>query len=119
MALVHDMAEAVVGDMTPECGILPGDKHKIEIMAMQEICRLLNKETGNHINELFEEYNAGTTEEAMMVKQIDKLEFMLQTAEYEKAKGINLEEFFRNTRHLLKDRMLIELMQRIDEERSK
>lgn len=30
MALVHDMAEAVVGDITPQCGVSNSDKHTLE-----------------------------------------------------------------------------------------
>lgn len=30
MALVHDMAEAIVGDITPHCGVAEADKHTME-----------------------------------------------------------------------------------------
>lgn len=30
MALVHDLAEAIVGDITPECGVSDAEKHRRE-----------------------------------------------------------------------------------------
>lgn len=117
MALVHDMAEAILGDMTPECGIDKDDKHKIEHLAMQEMCSLL-KHNSQYIMELFEEYNQAQTKEAQLVKQVDKLEFLLQASEYEQSQGINLEEFFKSTRHVIEDPALATLLARIDDERT-
>lgn len=41
MALVHDLAECIVGDITPQCGIPVDEKHRREDEAMIEICNLL------------------------------------------------------------------------------
>ena len=41
MALVHDMAEAIVGDITPFCGISKEEKHKREVDAITEMCALI------------------------------------------------------------------------------
>lgn len=41
MALVHDLAECIVGDITPHCGVSAEDKHQREDKAMEEICELL------------------------------------------------------------------------------
>lgn len=41
MALVHDLAECIVGDITPHCGVSPEDKHRMEDEAMEEICKNL------------------------------------------------------------------------------
>lgn len=35
MSLVHDLAEAVVGDITPHCGVTEEDKHQMEL----KVCR--------------------------------------------------------------------------------
>lgn len=37
MALVHDMAEAIVGDITPHCGISATEKHDREQAPMSAI----------------------------------------------------------------------------------
>ena len=34
MALVHDIGEAIVGDITPRCGVSEADKFKLE----EEVC---------------------------------------------------------------------------------
>lgn len=53
MTLVHDLAESIVGDITPECGISAEQKHKMEDEAMQQICNLLGEETGAEMLQLF------------------------------------------------------------------
>lgn len=34
MALVHDIAECIVGDLTPFCGVTKEEKHKREVVNM-------------------------------------------------------------------------------------
>ena len=114
MALVHDMAEATVGDITPECGISSSEKHRLEDKAMIEMCTLLPAEIGARIKSLFEEYNAASTKEAQLVKQIDKLEFLIQTREYEESRGVCLDEFFDNTRSMIKDPGFKEMLVHLD-----
>lgn len=41
MSLIHDLAECLVGDITPHCGIPIDEKHKLEDEAMVDICKLL------------------------------------------------------------------------------
>jgi putative hydrolase of HD superfamily len=52
MALVHDLAECTVGDITPHCGVLPEDKHRMEDEAMEEICKNLG-DRGSEMLKLF------------------------------------------------------------------
>lgn len=40
LALIHDLAECIVGDITPHCGIDPDEKHKREDEAMKTLCDL-------------------------------------------------------------------------------
>lgn len=51
-ALVHDLAESLVGDITPYCGISKEEKKKKEMDAMQEIANLIEPR-GKHLMELF------------------------------------------------------------------
>lgn len=46
MALVHDVAEAIVGDITPHCGVSEGDKHAMEAEAVGRIQEMLGAGTG-------------------------------------------------------------------------
>lgn len=121
MALVHDLAEAVVGDLTPECGIAPDDKHRLEQEAMDEIMTMLPSSStyASIIRDLFNEYNEAKSAEAQLVKQVDKLEFLIQSGEYERQRGRpgDFEEFFKSTRHLVKEPFLVDVMVAVEEER--
>jgi putative hydrolase of HD superfamily len=106
MALVHDLAEAIVGDITPHCGISDEDKHTRELKAMADLTSKLTSlgggsgVTGQEILDLWKEYEGGTTNEAKLVKDMDKLEMILQALEYEND-GENkksLDGFFDSTR---------------------
>jgi len=102
MALVHDLAECVVGDITPNDGVSDEDKHAMEAKAMGELCALAGEKAGADVEALWREYEAGETAEARLVKDMDKLEMILQAQEYESEgdAGVNgnLEEFFASTR---------------------
>jgi putative hydrolase of HD superfamily len=110
MALVHDLAEATVGDITPHCGVSDQDKHAMELQAITKMTESLtlggdaNNATpggaGAEILSLWKEYEEGTSEEAKLVKDMDKLEMILQALEYETdgKNGKSLDGFFDSTR---------------------
>lgn len=52
MALVHDLAESLVGDITPYCGVSKQEKEILEMEAIHKICRLIEPR-GEHILTLF------------------------------------------------------------------
>lgn len=52
-ALVHDLAESIVGDITPYCGVSKEDKKLREMNAMRDIAKLIEPR-GDHLMELFE-----------------------------------------------------------------
>ena len=89
IALVHDLAEAIVGDITPLDNIPKEKKSKMELDAMVEICERILPPTmqmvGADIMKLFLEYENKSSAEARFVKDVDKYELVLQTFEYEKA----------------------------------
>ena len=90
MALVHDLAEAITTDLTPESGYSAIQKHQLELDAMSEIERILQGNPfGREAKELWLEYSADETREANFVKDLDKLELLIQVSEYEKGKGID------------------------------
>ena len=101
MALVHDLAESTVGDITPHCGVSDEDKHQLELDAINHMTtKLGNMLGGDEILSLWKEYEEGTTEEARLVKDLDKLEMILQAQEYESDgnHGKSLDQFFTSTR---------------------
>lgn len=99
MALVHDMAEAIVGDITPACGVTEDDKYRMEAEAMQRIKALLGDNPfGAEAESLWTEYAANLTKEAQFVKDIDKTELYVQVVEYENKFGINFQGWIDNAR---------------------
>ncbi|KAL3643066.1 hypothetical protein CASFOL_013881 [Castilleja foliolosa] len=98
IAIVHDIAEAIVGDITPSDGIPKKEKSRREREALQNMCELLGGgERAKEITDLWMEYEENSTMEAKLVKDFDKVEMILQALEYEKEQSKNLEEFFEST----------------------
>jgi len=83
LALLHDLPEARVGDLTPADRVTPRDKHALESTAFAEIVGGLPE--GPALDALWREYAANASPEARLVHQLDKLEMALQALEYERA----------------------------------
>eukprot|EP00199_Chlamydomonas_sp_CCMP681_P006456 CAMPEP_0119116108 /NCGR_PEP_ID=MMETSP1180-20130426/52105_1 /TAXON_ID=3052 ORGANISM="Chlamydomonas cf sp, Strain CCMP681" /NCGR_SAMPLE_ID=MMETSP1180 /ASSEMBLY_ACC=CAM_ASM_000741 /LENGTH=199 /DNA_ID=CAMNT_0007105223 /DNA_START=102 /DNA_END=701 /DNA_ORIENTATION=+ len=99
MGIVHDVAEAIVGDITPYCNVAPEEKHRLEMDAISQIKAMLGEGTSaaQEISELWHEYEANQSKEAKLVKDFDKLEMIIQAHEYEQDQGKALQEFFDST----------------------
>ncbi|KAK8916924.1 hypothetical protein KSP39_PZI023129 [Platanthera zijinensis] len=98
MALVHDIAEAIVGDITPSDGVPKDEKSRREGEAINYMCNLLGcGSRAKEILDLWMEYEENSSPEAKVVKDFDKVEMILQALEYEQEKGMDLEEFFQST----------------------
>ena len=50
---MHDMAECIVGDITPSDNVSKEDKHKMERDAMERIVRLVGDEVGQELFSLW------------------------------------------------------------------
>ncbi|CAI5515115.1 unnamed protein product, partial [Closterium sp. Naga37s-1] len=81
MAIVHDVAEAIAGDITPSCGVGKEEKHQMERDALEKMCAALgpNRKAAAEMLALWEEYEANETNEARLVKDFDKM--ILQSRE--------------------------------------
>ena len=91
MALLHDIGEAYVGDITPQDQVDPVAKKRMESEAVQTI---LGKFPGGDVFiELFHEYERQDCPEARFVKQIDRLELALQASVYEHQGLVDATEF--------------------------
>lgn len=100
IALVHDLAESLVGDIAPADGISKEEKHRREKEAMDKIISLVSEDVGKEIYALWEEYETQSSEEAKLVKDLDRFEMVLQAFEYEqleKRPG-QLQDFFESTK---------------------
>ena len=89
-----------MGDITPHCGVSDKEKYDLELETMEYISEMLGPLLGgDEILSLWKEYEAGSTEEAKLLKDLDKIEMILQAQEYE-AEGRHekcLDQFFTST----------------------
>ncbi|KAL5066139.1 hypothetical protein RYX36_027876 [Vicia faba] len=100
MAMIHDIAEAMILDTTPLDEISKEIKHQRGQAAVDYICRILGVEgsRGKEVTELWMDYEANSSPEAKFVKDLDKVEMILQALDYEEdEQGKDLDEFFRST----------------------
>lgn len=112
MALVHDMAEGLVGDLTPVDGVPKPEKNRREAATMDWIATsLLGKvhggQAGQDIRDVWQEYEDSKTLESQFVHDVDKIELILQMVEYERANGcaVDLSEFSWVARKICLDEM--------------
>jgi len=100
MNTVHDLGEIGVGDIKWETGkkVIADQraKHEDELKSVEEIFG--NQENGDYYISLLQEFNEQKTPEAKFLKQVDKLEMVLQALEYERQgyPGHLFDEFWEN-----------------------
>lgn len=120
LALLHDLPEALAGDATPfdqqrePDGTLDAthftqeptysaeaaaEKHASEVAAMNTLLAGLAPSLADEVRAAWEEYEAAATPEARFVKQIDKLETLLQAELYRAAQPELVIESFRRGAH--------------------
>ncbi|CAL5338708.1 unnamed protein product [Camellia sinensis] len=88
IAIVHDIAEAIVGDITPSDGVPKQEKSRLEQAALNEMCEVLGGGLrAEEMKELWAEYENNSSIEANLVKDFDKVEMILQALEYETGTG--------------------------------
>ncbi|GAA5894200.1 hypothetical protein JCM5296_004683 [Sporobolomyces johnsonii] len=102
LSIVHDMAEADVGDITPEhaSGVSKETKLALEEKAMERYQGLLGHPSipSLRIKALWDEYEARETAESKFVKDLDLFELCVQAVEYENSQGCRtLQGFFETT----------------------
>ena len=99
IALVHDIAEALVGDITPFGGVTKEEKHRREFETIEYLELLVegyNSRFAQEMKELWLDYEEIRCLEARYVKDIDKLEMIQQAWDYEQEHGLkyDLSEFY-------------------------
>ena len=80
LALVHDLQEAIVGDITPFDGVSKDEKAQKEQIAVNKISQGLDFA---EIKDLFAEYEANKSREARFVRDMDRLDAVLQAKYYD------------------------------------
>jgi len=116
MALIHDLPEAIIGDLTPSEKTTEIEAK--ENAAMNQILSFLPKKQRERYMVVWNEYKKCETKEAKAVRQLEKLEMALQAKEYEKAGSTkqSLERFIKSAEEALTRPELRKLLSCILEE---
>lgn len=89
MALIHDMAELLVGDITPVDNVPKPEKSRREAETMDYLTKNLLRNvaggvTGEEMRAIWQEYEDSKTLDSHFVHDVDKIELLLQMMEYER-----------------------------------
>ena len=98
MALLHEVAEARIGDVPfPALQYIPEDvKEHGESLAVKSMFGGFGT-VGEKYIEIWEEFEGNTSVEGQLVRAADKLELMIQAYEYEKIGYRSLDKFWTNS----------------------
>jgi len=110
MALIHDLSEALIGDWDSFAKKKLGVEklRQKEEESMEKIFAFLPENLKEKYISVWKEFQEQKTEEAKLVKQLEKVEMVIQALEYEE-EGYDkkrLEKFFDDVRPILKDEEL-------------
>ena len=114
MALLHDLAESVVGDITPD-KINGTKKIYAENKAMIQILENLPDNVSQQYIAIWDDFQKNSSTEAHLLHEIDKLEMAFQ-AKFYLDKGISKEKlrsFFKTANNEIKSKQLRNILSRI------
>ena len=108
LALIHDLAEVIVGDITPLDGVPKEEKRQQEETALAIL--LQGHPRSEELQSIWQEFEDRTTPEGKFVSDLDKLDMGLQAEIYEQDFNINLDEFTVASRQRVKNPLLSSLL---------
>jgi putative hydrolase of HD superfamily len=117
MSLIHDLPEAVIGDLMPS--EKTDETREEEETEMLQILKLLPPEQRERYITVWNEYQEGMTSEAQAVRQLEKIEMALQAKEYQKAGSTSksLERFIKSAEEAISWPEMKRLLLLISEEK--
>jgi len=111
MALLHDLAESIIGDIIPD-NIAKNEKVRKENIAMKQILKNLPDKIAEPYFEIWNEYQKNSSQESRLLHDIDKLEMAFQAKFYQN-KGISkekLQTFFNTAKNEIKSKNLRDIL---------
>ena len=99
ICLLHDLAEATVGDITPFCGVSKEEKRRLEEAALRKMLDDLgHEELAEELMGYWMQYEESSSLTATVARELDKFEMIVQANEYELAHPEKrLDSFFAST----------------------
>ena len=116
MILLHDLAESITGDFTPEQK--PKDaKVILENKTMENIMSHLPEKLQKQYLDIWDEYQKNNSKEASLVHQVDKLEMALQAKIYSEKKysAQEISAFFDSAKNEITDPDILNLFNQLME----
>jgi len=113
IALIHDLAESYIGDLTPEQVNEGLDKSSMEEEAMLRILKNLPEPIQPLYLEAWREWVDGESNESKLVREVDAFEMVLQAEEYARS-GFDqskLAEFKRSASERIKSGVVRSLLE--------
>ena len=106
MALIHDLPEALIGDITPRDNV--SNKVEQEIEAMKKLMEL--SDDFMELKDIWEDLSMNKSKESNIIWQIDKFEMALQAMDYDCKDDPEIySEFFLSVENKLSEPKLKEL----------
>jgi 5'-deoxynucleotidase YfbR-like HD superfamily hydrolase len=78
LCLVHDLGETFEGDISAPLQEAGDNKGETERSVVAELAGILDAEDGRRVRDLWQEYDAARTPEALAAKALDKIETIIQ-----------------------------------------
>jgi putative hydrolase of HD superfamily len=113
MALIHDLEEAITGDLTPEDKRIAGQirVRAARQKAIEQLLRILPAKSRGSYRRLWTELRFSVSKEAQLVHELDKLEMALQAKAYARKVGRNrVLVFYESAARGIKDRAIKRLL---------
>lgn len=105
LSLVHDLAESIVGDLTPHDAVGADNKSRREREAMARLAATLPAPAREELISLWDEFESAQTAEAKFVRDLDVLEMAWQAKAYREVGKLSpksAEEFISSARMRLR-----------------
>lgn len=114
MSLLHDIAESVTGDITPE-EMPKKEKIELENKTIDEILSNLPVNLAKKYLLIWKEYVENETNESKLVHEVDKLEMVVQGLSYinEGIEKEKLEPFVNSARNQINSKPLKEILDKL------
>lgn len=113
MILLHDLAESITGDITPEKKP-KNEKIILENKTMKDILANLPKPLQIQYQKIWEEYQENKSSDAKFVHQVDKFEMALQAKIYQKQTSFEKTSvFFESAREEITDPYLLKFLEQL------
>ncbi|MDE1817201.1 MAG: HD domain-containing protein [Thaumarchaeota archaeon] len=111
MALLHDLAESIIGDFMPG-EISKENKKTVEDETMKEILAKLSENIAPQYNNIWNEYTQASTKESILLHEIDKFEMAIQAVKYS-SEGFSNEKlvaFIDSAKKEIKSKELVDIL---------